>query len=162
VLTNVPTAINKLARNVVINHPNAYNAVMVRKRVTRTGGPAIGGLPTLGGLGVISNEDEEAIEYDLLGNAYALEAEIFTPGLMMDQQDANNGGIDELRFLIEPEELPGAPGSFEVKKNDVMYLILSQSIRLAYEVVGIEATSNIPPYTQRYIVNRRDDLHVAV
>jgi hypothetical protein len=161
-LNNVPTAINNLSRNVVINHPNSYNCVMVRKRVTRTGGSEIGGLPTLGGLAVISNEDEESIEYDLLGNAYALEAEVFTPALMMDRQDANNGGIAEYRYLIEPENLIGVPGGFEVKKQDVMYLVLSPSIRLAYEIVGIETVGNIPPFTQRYICNLRDDLHLVI
>jgi hypothetical protein len=235
VLNNVPTAVNRLARNVVINHPNSYNCVMVRKRVLRTADSNVGGLPTLGGLGVISSEDEEAVEWDLLGNAYALEAEIFTPGAMMDRQDANNGGIDEFRYLIEPELLPGngagavlsvtvtagavtgvdvvaggagyingqtltfsGPGTgataeivvtdgaitsvtvtaggtgyssvptasvndygFEVKKNDVMYLVLV-NVRLAFEIVSIETTSNIPPHTQRYVCNRRDDLHLAI
>lgn len=161
-LNNVPTAINSLARNVVINHPNSYNCVMIRKRVTRVGPDSIGGLPTLGGLGVISSEDEESVEWDPLGNAYALEAEIFTPGAMMDRQDANNGGVDEFRFLIEPEELIAMPGGFEVKKNDVMYLVMGDSVRLAFEIVGVETTSNIPPYTQRYVCNRRDDLHLAL
>lgn len=157
-LNSVPIAVNSLSRQLVINHPNSYNAVMVRKRVTRDGDGIIGGLPTIGGLGVISSEDEESIEWDLLGNAYAKETETFTIGRMMDRQDANNGGIDEYRFLIEPEIL----GDFIVKKNDVMYLIIDSSIRLAFEVVGIETTGNIPPYTQKFICNRRDDLHLAV
>lgn len=234
-LTNVPTAINSLARNVVINHPNAFNAVMVRKRVTRTAATSVMGYPTLGGLGVISSEDEESIEWDLLGNAYALETEMFTPGMMMDRQDANNGGIDEFRFLIEPETMIGngtgalltpvvtagvvtsvtvtaggtgymtgqklaftgtgtgaiatviaingiitsvvvsaggtgytlAPSAtidnfgFAVKKQDVMYLVLG-AVRLAYEITGAESLSNIPPYNQRFITNRRDDLHLVI
>jgi hypothetical protein len=235
VLNNVPTAVNSLARNVVINHPNSSNAVMVRKVVTRTASTTVGGLPTLGGLGVISSEDEESVSWELLGNAYALETESFTPAKMMDRQDANNGGIDEFRFLIEPEYLPGngtgallspvitgdavtsvnivaggtgyidgqtltfigdgtgaeatiavtngvitavtvsaggsgymvAPSAtvddygFEVKKNDVMYLVLGQ-VRLAFEVTASETVGNIPPYNQRYICNRRDDLHLAI
>jgi hypothetical protein len=234
-LNNVPQAVNTLARNVVINHPNSYNCVMVRKRVTRTAAGTVGGLPTLGGLGVISSDDEEAVEWDLMGNAYALETEIFTESSMMDRQDANNGGIDEFRYLIEPELLPGngigavlsvtvtagavtavdvvaggtgyingqtlafsGPGTgataeivvaagvitsvtvtaggsgytvaptasvngygFEVKKNDVMYLVLG-NVRLAFEIVDIRTKGNIPPYTLVYVCNRRDDLHLAI
>ncbi len=155
-LNNVPTAINKLARNVVINHPNSYNCVAVRKRVTRAG-PIVSGIPTLGGLGVISNDDEESIEWDLLGNAYALPASPFEASQMMDRQDANNGSQDESIFLIEPENL----GLFVPKKHDVIYLVLGD-VRLAYQIISVQTTSNIPPYTQRYITNRRDDLHFTI
>ncbi|MFA5920158.1 MAG: hypothetical protein WC856_02555 [Methylococcaceae bacterium] len=161
-LNNVPAAVNSLTRNVVINHPNSHNAVIVRKRVTRVGGDTIGGLPTLGGLGVLTSEDEEAIEWDLMGNAYALETDIFTPGDMMDRRDTNNGGIDEFGFLIEPEEPIGMPGGFDIKKLDVMYLLITESIRLAYEVVGVVTLSNIPPYSVKFVCNRRDDLHIVV
>lgn len=155
-LNNVPEAINRLARNVVVNHPNAYNCIAVRKRITRVGSAIVGGIPTLGGMGVINNDDEEQVEWDLLGNGYALKSEIFTPSTMMDRQDTNNG-IDEVRFLIEPED----PGLFQVKKHDVIYLVLGP-VRLAYEVIGVETTSDIPPYTQRFVCNRRDDLHLSV
>lgn len=160
-LTNVPQAINRMARNIVINHPNTYNAVMFRKTMLRTAPETIGGLPTLGGLGVISADDEENVTYELLGNAYALSAEVFGGGQMMDRQDANDGGIIEFRYLIEPEILDGLPGGFSIKKNDVLYLVLGD-VRLAREIVAIETTGNIPPYSARYVCNNRDDLHVAV
>jgi len=152
-LNNVPEAINKMARNVVINHPNSYNCIAVRKRVTRPGA-VVSGLPTLGGMGVISSDDEESIEWDLLGNGYALKADPFGVSQMMDRQDANNGSEDEFRFLIEPEE----EGLFAIKKHDVIYLVFGD-VRLAFQIVGVETTSDIPPYTQRYVCNRRDDLH---
>lgn len=233
-LTNVPTAINAMARKVVINHPNSVNIVAVRKRVTRPG-PLSGGLPTMGGMGVISSDDEESIEWDLLGNGYALKAQPFDGASMMDRQDANNGSGDEFRYLLEPEILSGngtgaaltpvvtdgvvtsvtivvggtgymdgqklafvgagtgavaeisvtdgvitgvtvttggtgytaAPTAtvsgfgFDFKKKDVFYLIIGTT-RLAFEIVDTETTSDIPPYTQRYITNRRDDLHFAI
>jgi hypothetical protein len=160
-LHNVPEAINRMTRNIVINHPNTFNAIMFRKRVLRTGPETVGGLPTLGGLGVINSEDESEFTYDLLGNAYAMKAEIFTEGSMTDRQDANSGGLQGFRFQIEPEILEGEPGGFAVKKNDVMYLVLGD-VRLAYEVVDIPATSDIPPYTKVFVCNIRNDLHTAV
>lgn len=236
-LNNVPEAINRMARNVVINHPNSYNCVAVRKRVTRTAPGSMGGLPTMGGMGVINSDDEESIEWDLLGNGYALKAQPFDGAPMMDRQDANNGAMDEVRFLIEPEIMIGdgtgtgaalspvvingvvtsvaiveggtgymtgqklafvgvgsgatativttagviagitvsaggtgyttAPTAtlvdfgFAVKKHDVIYLVFGD-VRLAFQVIGVETTSDIPPHTQRFVCNRRDDLHFAV
>jgi hypothetical protein len=117
----------------------------------------VSGLPTLGGMGVMSSDDEESIEWDLLGNGYALPANPFGASPMMDRQDANNGSQDESIFLIEPED----PGLFVPKKHDVIYLVLDD-VRLAHEIVSVETTSNIPPYTQRYVCNRRDDLHFSI
>ena len=55
------------------------------------------------------------------------------------------------------------PDWFDVRNHDVMYLLLGtgpDAPRLAFEIVGTETTSNIPPFTTRYITNRRDDLHI--
>jgi hypothetical protein len=160
-LNNVPEAINRMARNIVINHPNTYNAIVFRKRVLRPADDTIGDLPTLGGLAVISSDDEENVTWDLLGNAYAMKVDPYGQGLMMDRQDANDGGAIEFRYLIEPEIQDGLPGGFDVKKNDVMYLVLGD-VRLAFEIVAIETTSDIPPYTQRYICNYRGDLNAII
>ena len=161
-LTNVPTAVSRMARNVVLNHPNSYNCQVFRKVVTRPGAD-VGGLPVLGGLGVLSSDDEEQFAYAWVGNGYALQVEAFQPAAMMDRGDANNGAGAEFKLLIEPEDAAGQPGHFTPGKNDVVYLLLGDSpapAKLAFEVVGVEAVLNIPPYTTRFIVNRRDDLHV--
>jgi hypothetical protein len=71
------------------------------------------------------------------------------------------GSGEEFRFLIEPEGQSGSPEWFDVRTNDVIYLLLGigpTPPKLAFEVVNTETTSNIPPYTTRYITNRRDDL----
>lgn len=158
-LNNVPTSINKQVRNVVMNHPNRFLAVMVRKTVTRASDSELMGLPTIGGLGVLSSEDEESVAFESLGNAYALRADgMFAPAIMMERQDANNGSSDNFVFLIEPEDV----NAFEIKKNDLLYLDLDgqRTVMVAFEIVVIETTTNIPPYTKRYICNRRDDLHI--
>lgn len=162
-LTNVPAAVNRMARNVVVNHPNTFNCQVFRKTTTRTAPDTVDGNPTLGGLAVLDTMDEEQFEYNFIGNGYALPADGFAAAPMVDRQDANIGSGEEFRFLIEPEEPSGHPEWFDVRSHDVVFLLLGDGpspARLAFEVVGIETTSNIPPYTTRYITNRRDDLHL--
>jgi hypothetical protein len=160
-LSNVPISINSLTRNVVINHPNTFNCQVFRKKVTRTGENTVDGNPTLGGLAVLNTADEEQFEYDYIGNGYALPAESFNPSPMVDRLDANIGSADEFRFLIEPEGQSGSQDWFDLRTNDVFFLLLGGGAfptRLAFEVIAYETTSNIPPYTTRYVANRRDDL----
>jgi hypothetical protein len=162
-LSNVPNAVNRMARNVVVNHPNTFNCEVYRKTVTRTAPETVDGNPTLGGLGVLDTMDEEQFEYSLVGNGYALPADGFATAPLVDRRDANIGSGEEFRFLIEPAEPSGAPGWFDVRTHDVVYLLLGDDpapAKLAFEVVGAETTSNIPPYTTRFITNRRDDLHI--
>lgn len=117
----------------------------------------------MGGLGVLDSQDEEQFEYKFMGNGYAMKVENFTPAPMVDNMDANIGAVNEFRFLIEPEEPSGHPDWFDIRKHDIVYLLLGidpGAAKLAFEVVDIETTSDIPPYTTRYIMNRRDDLHI--
>ena len=161
-LDNIPTGINAMVRNVVINHPNAFNCEVYRRTVLRPD-PQAGGAPTMGGMLVMSVEEESEILWSLVGMGFALPAEAFQPAPMMDRRDANNGEGDEFKFLIEPEEMLGNPGGFEVAKNDVVYVILGtgdEAPRVAYEIVAVEAMVNIPPYVPRYIANRRSDLDI--
>lgn len=159
-LTNVPSAINRSKRNIVINHPNSFECQVFRKTVNRIGESVSSGLPTLGGLGVMSADDEEDVDFTHIGNGYALQSEQFSPSPMMDLRDANNGFANEFRFVIEPEEPSGMPGYFDIKKRDIIYLVISDDVRLAFEIVDIETVTNIPPYSMRYVANRRGDLDV--
>lgn len=163
-LSNINNGLTRMARNVVLNHPNSYSCQVFRKKVNRVGESTVDGNPTLGGLAVLDNVDEEDFEYSFLGDGAAMRAETFAAAPLMDRQDANYGASDEVRFLIEPVAQSGEPNWFDVRTHDVMYLLLGddpQPAMIAFEVVGIETTSDIPPYTNRYICNRRDDLHVA-
>ena len=159
----VPNAINSLSRNVVLNHPNSFNCKVFREVVDRTAAGTVGGLPTMGGLGVLDAEDEEKITHQFLGNGFALPAESFAPSPLMSAGDANYGPANEFRFLVEPEEPSGHPDSFVLRKHDVFYLLLGAGEAppmIAFEIVGTETTSNIPPFSTRFICNRRDDLAV--
>lgn len=159
-LVNVPTGINRLARGVIINHPNAYNCEVYRRTYARAD-PEAGGHPTLGGMMVISGEDESEIDWALIGLGFAVPAEQFAPAAMMDRRDAHNSEGEEFRFLIEPEIPIGEPDGFEPRKNDVVYLRLGTEIeppKVAFEVITVETVVNLPPYVPRYVMARRDDL----
>ena len=159
-LSNVTNAVNRMRRNVVMNHPNAYNCELYSRALQRTAPEEIGGIPTLGGASVMSSEDEENISYSWLSDGYAMKAELFASAPMMDRGDAHNRIGNEFRFLVELND-----GSAQIKKRDVMYLLVGGTVtpaRLAFEIVGIETPLDIPPFTTVYIANRRDDLHVPV
>lgn len=159
-LHQVPTAINRLASRIVHRHPNSIGVQMFRKRVTRTPND------TLGGLGVLSGEDEESIVFDFIGAGSALPTaeDAAASAMMNDNQDAPYGAGSEFRFLIEPEAQAGESGWFDVAKNDVMVLWLLDdgSLKIPFEVVDVETVNNLPPFSVRYICNRRDDLLWAV
>lgn len=160
-LNNVAQGVNSITRNVVIRHPNTFNAEFYRRTIDRPD-PVEGERPTMGGMMVLGVEDEVEIKWGFIGTGYALVADHFQPAFMMDHGDANNGAMDEYRFLIE-SELQDFEGGFIPKKNDVFYVVLGDILdkdapRIAYEIIGVETTLNVPPYVPRYVCNRRDDI----
>lgn len=161
-LNNVPQGITALTRQVVLHHPNAYNAEVYRRTLNRVAPPA-GGYPTLGGMMVLNGEDEDDITWDLVGLAYVLQAESFAPAPVVEHGDATLGAGLELRFLIEPEAMIGDPGGFEIQQNDVLYLLFGtgpNAPKIGYEVNGTEVMVNVPPFVTRYVCARRDDLDI--
>lgn len=163
-LNNVTQGLNRMARNVIRNHPNAYNCKVYRKEVLRQSDSTFNGKPTMGGLGMLDTDDEPDYQYVWLGWGYALPAEGFAPSPMMDRNDANTGPSDEFRFLIEPDQPSGAEGSFELRTHDIVTIVLGDldnPAELALEIVGRETINNIPPYSVRYVCNRRSDFDLA-
>ena len=163
-LWNVPNQLNRLARNVVRNHPNTFNCEIFRKHTLREADDEAAGKPTFGGMGVIDSGDEEDYSYEYMGNGYALPAETFQPAPMVDALDANIGASGEFRFLIELEAQASDDDYFDLKNHDVGYLLLGEHpdcAKLAYEIVTMETVSNIPPFAVRYVCHRRDELDIA-
>ena len=119
---------NKGSRNIVINHPDGYSATVARS---------------------INRTTEADVDWNMLGNAYGLKVDRFNQSISME-----NHKNDEYTFLIEPED----EGSFEIKKLDLVHFIVGGIIRLAFEVVDIEMTNNLPLNAYRYICRRRNDL----
>ena len=166
-LYNVPNTLNRMIFNVVANHPNAFSCEMLRRIVTRSnpGEKEFLGRETMGGAGVLDTYDEEDYTYEFLGLGYALPTENFQPSKLTDHKDANIGPTEEFSFLIVPQAQSGEEGFFIPKTHDVMYLLLGEDpekqAKLAFEIIRMETTSNIPPYTNRWICNRRDDMHIS-
>lgn len=164
-LTNVPKGILAMTRNIVIRHPNTMNCEFYRRSVNRIE-PVVGERQTIGGMMVLGVEDESEISWESIGLGYALRAEQFSPSVMVDRMDTHNDEGIEFRFLIEAE-LQDFEGGFIPKKNDVFYLIMGDPTdenapRVAFEIISVETTVNVPPYVPRYICNRRDDLNAML
>jgi hypothetical protein len=158
-LNSIPEAVNAMAVAVIQNHPNAVNCSCYRKVLLRSGGEAVGGIPTLGGMAVLDSEDEDDIDIQWIGNGYALQAEPFQPSMMMDNQDANNSYAVQIPFLIVPESVDN---EFTLKKRDLIMLLFNDGlIKLAWEIVAIETVINVPPFTHRYLLNKRADLNLV-
>lgn len=163
-LNNVSIGLGVISRNVVINHPNTFNCKLYHQEIIRRTPTVFGGEPTLGGMGVLDEDDEVDYEYHFAGNGYALPAENFAESPLVDRNDANIGPKAEFYFLIEPEAQAGEPDFFTVSTHDVLLLCLgteADCAKLAFEVVSRLTKTNIPPYNAVYICNRRNDLDIA-
>lgn len=161
-LNQIPVNTNKAMRAVVLRHPNAMECAAFRKVVKRTDPHtpgAMGGMPTLGGMGVLDSEDEDDFDVVSLGDAFLLPCELFQPSNMNDRDDGIDAGEGVMLFcMIEPEACPGDDAYFNLQKHDYVFLIVWEGVYIGYEVVGVESNINIPPYTRRYMLNKRDDL----
>lgn len=163
----------KARRLIVLRHPNRVSCQVLRKVLQREAPTEMGGIPTLGGLGVLESDDEDQFEYLFVGNGVALPAgDDPRVSSLMGHRDAASGEGAEFRFMIEPEEPadpmvapgfapPGGAPDPILKKSDVVYLVFMTGVRLAYEVVDIESTSGLHPFAPRYVLIRRDHLDIV-
>lgn len=158
--TQIPKNTNKAMRTVVLRHPNATDVVVFRRKLLRTDpGGAMGGLPKLGGMGVLEQEDEDNYEVQELGACRMLPCEAFQPSDMVDRDDAINAAEGVLSYaLIEPMAAEGEAAHFEIKSRDLVFLVVWEGVYVGYEVVGRETNINIPPFARRYALAKRDDL----
>lgn len=147
-LTNVPQAQRAAARVMVLRHPNAFDAEVYRKEVTRTAfapGAAVGGLPTLGGVAVLDPEDEAEVNYVLLGEAKVLFAGIYERTEIHDSREAaEQQAVSEA--MIEPVTL----GAFEPKDSDLIMVMPGAGVVVPYEVTSVINATAIPPYVPKY------------
>ena len=156
-LNNVPANINKAARQVTLRHPNSMDCAVFRKRVERTASGSMGGLPTLGGLGVLDSEDESEVDWDDLGYAKLLMTDGgFKPSDLVDRADSADLSYPDVPCLIEPVADPSSDDYFTPKKHDIVYLFFGDDVKIAFEVDHVETDVLIPSRSVKYILQKRD------
>lgn len=156
-LNSVPTQINRSARLVTLRHPNAMDCTVWRKKVNRVSAdtPAqMGGMPTIGGLGVLDSEDEADFDYEELGDAKIVFAGQYQgEGANWNDADSTlNYPAPPMEALIECVLDPSDPAHFVATKPDMITVEPGAGISIPYQVIGETGSVNIPPYTRRFIL----------
>lgn len=153
-LNNVPLAIRRSVRAVTLNHPNRMTCTVYRKVITRTAPDTLGGLPTLGGLGVLEDDDEADFDYQSLGDGVVVMLQVYQGGFRSDDNSLlDNPNTSQQETLLEPLIDDG----FTPKKHDLVSIVMGDAL-LPYEITDITGTVNIPPFTQKYVLQLRDEL----
>lgn len=153
-LNNVPLAIRRSVRAVTLNHPNRMTCTVYRKVITRTAPDTLGGLPTLGGLGVLEDDDEADFDYQSLGDGVVVMLQVYQGGFRSDDNSLlDNPNTSQQETLLEPL----IDDAFTPKKHDLVSIVIGDAL-LPYEITEITGTVNIPPFTQKYVLQLRDEL----
>jgi hypothetical protein len=155
-LNAVPNALRTAARAQVMRHPNAFEAEIQRRQVTRSFGAEsgiAGGLPTLGGIAVMDGEDEAEVAYRVLGSAHVLFTSAYEGTTIADRGDAAEP-TEVVMAMIEPDVL----GAFDVKDGDLVMLMPGAGVVITYEVTNVINAVNIPPYVPKYELSVQGDL----
>lgn len=162
-LTNVPLGVAHSTRRVVLHHPNTMKCYVWRKRVLRTeigagGVPSeMGGAATLGGMGVLRNEDEAEFDYQLVGEARVLFAGVQQPASINDSDSAPEAAIQEAQIACLAA--PSSEDFFEADNQDLIAVDLGLGVVMAFTVEDVTGSVLIPPYTRKYMLQPRDELH---
>jgi hypothetical protein len=153
-LNNIPQGVIRNLRNVITKHPNTFECQVIRKEVVRSGAGE------LGGMRVLSSEDEHDTQYSSVGVGYALPSDQFQGGGLYDSGDAVYGDEQEYSFLIEPDAASGQEGHWSPQKRDIMYIVISDTVKVAYELVGHRTPLNMAPFPVVWIANRVSEMDV--
>lgn len=154
-INNVPIKIMQATRAVTLKHPNSLDCVVYRKELLRSDDESMGGLPTLGGMGVLKSEDEDEFEYARLGEGKILIHGRFSGGDMSDRGD----GITPDEPMQEASIVSLDALDFEPKKGDLVGVMPGGGVLIGFEIIGTTGNVSIYPYTTKFIIAPRDELH---
>jgi hypothetical protein len=161
-INNVAIKIVEAARAVTLRHPNAIPCVVLRKVLLTPPGEEMGGLPTLGGMGVLKSEDEPDYEYQKIGEGKILVTGQFSGGEMTDQGDSivpdqpmQEARIECADVMVDGIKQPGAA----IKKGDLVGMMPGGGVLIGFEVVGNVGNVAIFPYVSKWVIAPRDELH---
>lgn len=162
-ITSVPIKIVEAARAVTLRHPNAVDCVVLRKvLLTPPDAEQMGGLPTLGGMGVLKSEDSPDFEYQKIGEGKILMTGQFSGGEMTDQGDSilpdqpmQEARIECADVVVDGIKQPGPT----INKGDLIGMMPGGGVLIGFEVVGQVGNVAIWPYVTKWVVAPRDELH---
>jgi hypothetical protein len=164
-IQRIPAAVSLALRQVVLRHPRGLDCQVWRRVVTRpTAGVTgvmeqiMGGLPTLGGMGVLSAEEEPSIEYQPLGAGRLLFTDQAPPMSVLNDRGNATVAAETVDAQVEPLANPGTPEHFEPAKGDLVLLLPGLGAVIAFTVEAIPTSTVIAPMVRRLTLQRRDDL----
>jgi len=156
-ISNIPLKISAAAKAVTRRHPMSMDCVVYRKVFTRVApdGSTLGGAATLGGLGVLTPEDEPEYTYQKVGTGRILITSKFEGNIeSTDRLDSYVPEVAMQESQIEPDE----DSNFHPKKYDLVGAMPGGGVLIGFEIVSVPTTVAIYPYTQKYIIAPRDEL----
>lgn len=144
--------LKRMVRNVTLGHPNSLDFELYRRVET----PVDDGLADIDRMGELSSEDAIQYHYEYIGSGGALQSNPFEAGILNDAMSVAVDTDAEHQFLLEP----AVDGEFTPQKRDVIYVVMTDVIKLAYEIADVSALLNMPGGPQRYGVNRAPDVDI--
>lgn len=146
---NVPMAITAAQRMEALTHPDSPDCTVLRKVLLRTSNEMMGGLD------VLESEDEPDYEYQSIGMGKILLTSRFTGSDIFDQGDGFVPDEPMQEALIFSVDVLG----FEPQKNDLVGAMLGGGVIIGFEIVGITGNASIYPYTPKWVIAPRNELH---
>ncbi|MFV3292432.1 hypothetical protein ACNFBR_27335 [Pseudomonas sp. NY11955] len=159
-LSNVAIQINRAKRQRTLRDPNSIPCVLFDKVVTRTSDKAsFDGYPTIGPLGVMSDEDEAEYEWKEVAEAMIHFSQGYAAPLGNTSDDSTRldyaDGI--LQASIEPVKDPDEEGYVQPSKRMLVAVLMGDGVIINFEIVDVTGAVNIPPYTRDYLLNPAPD-----
>lgn len=162
-LERVTDSKRKSARFTTLRHPNSIDATIYEKRALRKDAfdpvSMQGGMPTIGGMTVLTDEDESDFDYVERGQAKVRIVSQWQPDVHVERDNEVLIQPNAQDAMIEAVAEPGSAEWFEADSRDLVVCTPGLGIGIAFEIVDVVSTLHIPPYTRRYVLNPRDDLH---
>jgi hypothetical protein len=159
-LNTVAITVSRANRQRTLRGPNSIDCVLFTKEVRRASDDAsYDGYPTLGGLGVMSDEDEVDYEWIEACDARIAFSQGYVPPLGNTSDDGSRLDYQDgiVEASIEPIDEPGTPGYVEPAKRMLVAVLVGGGVIVNFEIVDVTGTINIPPYTRKYLLNPRPD-----
>ena len=159
-LNNVAIQMNRAVRQRTLRDPSSIPCVLFKKVVTRASdGSTFDGAPTIGPLGVMSDEDEAAYDWEEVGDGMLLFGQGYapSPGNTSDDSSRLDYAQGLIEAFIEPLIGPGEEGYVQPAKRMLVAVLLGDGIIVNYELNDVTGSMNIPPYTRKYVLEWRPD-----